>query len=109
MRARETKPSILRLKHAVRKLQRGVLSSLLSRGDSRIGDVKEGHFAVLTTGDGEPRKFFVALSFLANPEFVKLLEEAEREFGFDQQGVLTVPCQPSELLRILSMRRFRDA
>ncbi|XP_010261315.1 PREDICTED: auxin-induced protein 6B-like [Nelumbo nucifera] len=93
MRARETN-TVVRLKHAVKKLQRGVIS--LSRREDKIGDVKEGHFAVFTTGDAESKKFFIALSYLDNPEFIKLLEEAEREFGFYQKGVIVVvPCQAS--------------
>nr|DAD48737.1 TPA_asm: hypothetical protein HUJ06_018674 [Nelumbo nucifera] len=88
------------LKHVVKKLQRGVLS--LCRREDKIGDVKEGHFAVFTTGDAEPKEFLIALNYLDNPEFFKLLEKAEREFGFDQKGVLAVvPFQASELHRIL--------
>ncbi|RVX04986.1 hypothetical protein CK203_019100 [Vitis vinifera] len=62
----------------------------------------KGYFSVLAMGNGEPKKFLVALNYLAYPPFVKLLEAAEQEFGFDQQGVLAVPCEASELQRILS-------
>ncbi|KAF6150452.1 hypothetical protein GIB67_023951 [Kingdonia uniflora] len=54
--------------------------------------------------DEKPKKFFVALSYLTHPTFLKLLEERECKFGFDQAGVLVVPCQASELQRILSER-----
>ena len=64
-------------------------------------DVKEGHFVVQTIYDGELKRFVIELGYLAHPGFLKLLELAEEEFGFEQEGVLAVPCGPSELLRIL--------
>ncbi|KAG8374223.1 hypothetical protein BUALT_Bualt11G0108700 [Buddleja alternifolia] len=50
-----------------------------------------GHFSVITTGNGEQKKFLVGLDYLSYPPFVRLLEAAEREFGFKQQGVLAIP------------------
>lgn len=63
--------------------------------------IMEGYFSVLAMGKGEPKKFLVAVNYLAYPPFVKLLEAAEQEFGFDQKGVLALPCEASELQRIL--------
>lgn len=68
-------------------------------------DVKEGHFVVQTIYDGELKRFVIELGYLAHPGFLKLLELAEEEFGFEQEGVLAVPCGPSELLRILETRK----
>ncbi|OVA06972.1 Auxin-induced protein [Macleaya cordata] len=110
---RKKNPAIVRVKLAMQKLQRRLLLSLFrwefeddDRSDDvgMVGDemVVEGHFPVFTTGGESPKKFFVGLSYLKHPAFVKLLKEMEREFGFDQQGVLVVPCQASELQRILS-------
>ncbi|KAI3447569.1 hypothetical protein Pfo_004234 [Paulownia fortunei] len=62
---------------------------------------QSGHFSVITTGNGEPKKFLVGLNFLSYPPFVRLLEAAEREFGFEQQGVLAIPCEASKLQQIL--------
>ena len=64
-------------------------------------DVKEGHFVVQTVNDGELKRFIVELSYLTHPGFLSLLEQAVEEFGFEQEGVLAVPCGPSELRRIL--------
>lgn len=72
-------------------------------------DVKEGHFAVIAEGAGngkeecleEPKRFVLPLSCLTNPTFVRLLEEAAEEYGFDHEGALTIPCRPSHLQRIL--------
>ncbi|KAF8378807.1 hypothetical protein HHK36_030156 [Tetracentron sinense] len=65
-------------------------------------DVKEGHFAVIAVDNGEPKRFIVPLNYLTHPVFVTLLEQAAEEFGFDQEGALTIPCRWSELDRILA-------
>ncbi|THG18336.1 auxin-responsive protein SAUR21-like [Camellia sinensis] len=98
------------VKYAVKQLQKGFLCLLKQEtGDCNItkkiideANPMEGHFPVLAICNGEEaRKFLVALSYLAYPPFVKLLEAAEQEFGFDQPGVLVVPCKANELQRIL--------
>ncbi|CAN4118903.1 unnamed protein product [Withania somnifera] len=60
------------------------------------------NFSVLALGvNAEPRKFSVALGYLSHPTFIKLLEEAEREFGYYQQGVIVIPCEAIEIQRLL--------
>ncbi|XP_010241823.1 PREDICTED: auxin-responsive protein SAUR32-like [Nelumbo nucifera] len=71
-------------------------------------DVKEGHFAVIAVDDGEPKRFVVALNYLTHPAFLRLLEQAAEEFGFDQEGALTIPCRPSEIERILAEQWGRE-
>ncbi|CAN4109587.1 unnamed protein product [Withania somnifera] len=67
--------------------------------------VKEGHFVVHAIDDGKQmRRFVIELSYLADPGFMRLLEQAEEEFGFQQQGVLAVPCRHSDLEKILESR-----
>ncbi|KAA0035232.1 hypothetical protein IC582_026788 [Cucumis melo] len=111
------KNGIVKLKTAVGKLQRSL--SLGRRSDSgqdecddEVGDdgsstlvpedVKEGHFAVVAVDAEEPKRFVVPLSCLTNPTFLRLLEAAAEEYGFEHEGALTVPCRPSELERILA-------
>ncbi|GMP50364.1 hypothetical protein CsSME_00017011 [Camellia sinensis var. sinensis] len=98
------------VKYAVKQLQKGFHCLLKQEtGDCNItkknideANRMEGHFPVLAICNGEEaKKFLVALSYLAYPPFVKLLEAAEQEFGFDQPGVLVVPCKANELQRIL--------
>lgn len=92
----------------MKKIRRGFL--YLSSGKAKISNslvdvgenLKEGYFSVLTIGNNELKKFQVALYYLRHPPFVKLLEAAAQEFGFDQPGVLVIPCEASELQRILS-------
>lgn len=74
----------VRVHHAVKHWQKGFLESKVVDEVSAMG----GHFPVLAISNGRVKKFLVALNFLACPPFVKLLEAAEQEFGFDQPGVL---------------------
>ncbi|XWS43566.1 hypothetical protein CRYUN_Cryun16bG0115100 [Craigia yunnanensis] len=67
-------------------------------------DVKEGHFAVIAVKGGKPKRFILELSYLRNPAFLRLLEQAKEEYGFQQTGALAVPCQPEELQKILEDR-----
>lgn len=67
-------------------------------------DVKEGQFAVHTVDDGVLRRSVVELIYLTHPGFVKLLEQAEEEFGFGQMGVLVIPCTYSHLQSVTGSR-----
>ncbi|GMN39211.1 hypothetical protein TIFTF001_008442 [Ficus carica] len=68
-------------------------------------DVKEGHFAVLAVNGAEKKRFVVKLDYLSSPKFLRLLEQAEEEYGFEQTGALVVPCKPEELQKILETGR----
>ncbi|XP_019156975.1 PREDICTED: uncharacterized protein LOC109153574 [Ipomoea nil] len=66
-------------------------------------DVKEGHFTVMAVdNDDKVKRFIVPLSCLRNPCFLRLLEKAAEEYGFQHEGALMLPCRPSELDRILA-------
>ncbi|KAG4968518.1 hypothetical protein JHK87_034169 [Glycine soja] len=107
---------IVKFKFVVEKLQKRLI--LLGRNkegcDSSNSsyvpeDVKEGHFAVIAEGGGEEQKRFVLpLSCLTNPTFLKLLEQAEEEYGFDHEGAVTIPCRPCELERILLAHQWHQ-
>ncbi|MBA0550755.1 hypothetical protein Goshw_025396 [Gossypium schwendimanii] len=64
--------------------------------------MREGHLVVIAVQGKEPKRFLIKLDHLYNPDFLKLLKQAEEEFGFSREGVLELPCQPHELQRILS-------
>ena len=68
-------------------------------------DVVEGHFAVLAMKDEESKRFIVELVYLADPAFMGLLDMAKEEYGFRHKGVLSVPCRPQELQKILDDTR----
>lgn len=118
MTAEERRTGFMALKVIIKKLQihlqlsysRRVKASGL-KTDGRIKatellpeDVKEGEFAVFAANSETPQRFVVGLRFLSNPSFLKLLKQAEEEYGFDQEGVLAVPCQPEELQKILQQK-----
>ncbi|GLU02535.1 hypothetical protein SLE2022_197820 [Rubroshorea leprosula] len=88
----------------LKKLQKGLFLGRRWTTDSTCvpEDVKEGHFAVIAENGEEPRRFVVPLSCLTHPRFLKLLEKAAEEFGFNHDGALTIPCDPSELETILA-------
>ncbi|KAL3716978.1 hypothetical protein ACJRO7_008541 [Eucalyptus globulus] len=105
----------MRARHVVKRLQREVLYLLRVIAIGRTnhtarepagkerGRVKDGCFSVVATdGNSKPKKFSVALEYLAHPPFVKLLDAAEAEFGFSQKGVLVIPCEARVLQNILS-------
>ncbi|CAN1252972.1 Protein SMALL AUXIN UP-REGULATED RNA 16 [Linum perenne] len=100
---------IINLKIVAKKLQKS-LNSLGKKPTNVPGDVKEGHFTVLAVeGVEEPQRFIVPLSYLTHPTFLRLLEQAAEEFGFDgREGALAVPCRPSELETILAERDVKE-
>ncbi|KAH6814020.1 SAUR-like auxin-responsive protein family [Perilla frutescens var. frutescens] len=104
--AKKRNGGLLNLKVVVKRLQRSLTPGKKSpSGVEEItvpDDVKEGHFAVIAVDDNELKRFIVPLSFLTRPSFLRLLEQAAEEYGFDHDGALTVPCRPSELERILA-------
>ncbi|KAG6783708.1 hypothetical protein POTOM_009375 [Populus tomentosa] len=66
-------------------------------------DVPAGHVAVCV-GTG-CRRFVVRATYLNHPIFKKLLVQAEEEFGFSNQGPLTIPCDENlfeEMIRCIS-------
>ncbi|XP_034221170.1 auxin-responsive protein SAUR50 [Prunus dulcis] len=123
LKIRSKKPDDIRglvtLRLLIRKLVQKGLSILSARGLHHHNDfdeatvvpedVKEGHFAVFAVKGKEAERFVVKLESLKNPEFLRLLEEAEEEYGFEQKGALAVPCRPEELHKILENRREKNS
>lgn len=66
--------------------------------------VKQGHFVVVATQGWKAERFVIELGYLHHPDFVKLLKQAELEFGFSQTGALAIPCEPDDLKRIISTK-----
>lgn len=113
--AGKKKSSIVQLKIVAQKLQKSLLlgrkssSNYMEQTHEEVcdstpvpEDVKEGHFAVIAVEGDKPKRFVVPLSYLTHPTFLRLLEQAAEEYGFDHEGALTVPCRPGELERILA-------
>ncbi|XP_022883272.1 auxin-responsive protein SAUR71-like [Olea europaea var. sylvestris] len=54
------------------------------------GGVPKGHFPVYVGEEME--RFVVSAEFLNHPIFVKLLNRSAQEYGYEQEGVLRIPC-----------------
>ncbi|XP_073281045.1 auxin-responsive protein SAUR71-like [Primulina huaijiensis] len=61
--------------------------------------VPEGHFPVYV-GD-EMERFVVSADFLNHPIFVTLLNKSAQEYGYEQKGVLRIPCHVFLFERVL--------
>ncbi|KAG1326843.1 auxin-induced protein 6B-like [Cocos nucifera] len=65
------------------------------------GDVPKGYLAVCV-GE-EMQRFVIPTQYLSHRAFAVLLREAEEEFGFQQEGVLRIPCEVSLFESILKV------
>jgi len=66
------------------------VSSVLSNSDY----VPKGYLAVsVGREEDEKRRYVIPTEYLGHQAFGILLREAEEEFGFQQQGVLQIPCE----------------
>ncbi|KAK8485804.1 hypothetical protein V6N13_041519 [Hibiscus sabdariffa] len=81
----------------------------MSVGKAVPGDVKEGFFTVFAVKGKEIQRFVIELDHLTNPEYLILLEQAREEYGFQQKGVLSLPCRPHELQEILEHSKGNHA
>ncbi|XP_044472440.1 auxin-responsive protein SAUR71-like [Mangifera indica] len=59
-------------------------------------------FLAVCVGD-ELKRFIIPTEYLSRQAFHILLREAEEEFGFQQTGVLRIPCQVSVFENILKL------
>ncbi|XLS44603.1 hypothetical protein HN51_001468 [Arachis hypogaea] len=87
----------------VRRLGPG--SSLKNRyvalGLSPIEVVPKGHMAIYVgEWEGEKQRVLVPVTHLNHPLLGKLLEKAEKVYGFDHPGVITIPCGISEFQKV---------
>ncbi|KDP28782.1 hypothetical protein JCGZ_14553 [Jatropha curcas] len=63
--------------------------------------VPKGHLAVYVgQKDGDFHRVLIPVIYINHPLFGKLLREAEQEYGFNQQGGITIPCRYSEFERV---------
>ncbi|XP_004488799.1 auxin-responsive protein SAUR71 [Cicer arietinum] len=61
--------------------------------------VPEGHVPIYV-GD-EMARFVVSAELLNHPIFVKLLNQSAQEYGYEQKGVLRLPCNVCVFERVL--------
>ncbi|KAJ6418890.1 hypothetical protein OIU84_002125 [Salix udensis] len=51
----------------------------------------------------EQQRFVIPVIYINHPLFMELLKEAEEEFGFDQEGPITIPCHVEEFRNVQGM------
>ncbi|KAF7834658.1 auxin-responsive protein SAUR71-like [Senna tora] len=66
--------------------------------------VPEGHVPIYV-GD-EMERFVVSAELLNHPIFVKLLNRSAQEYGYEQKGVLRIPCHVFVFERVLEALRL---
>ncbi|KAK9054778.1 hypothetical protein SSX86_025857 [Deinandra increscens subsp. villosa] len=89
-------------------LKKTLSFSDISSGSSPGGQdevVKKGYLAVWVGRDDEDgmKKFVIPTDYLAHQAFSVLLRDAEEEFGFQQEGILKIPCDVPLFEKILRM------
>ncbi|CAA2957560.1 auxin-responsive protein SAUR36-like [Olea europaea var. sylvestris] len=66
--------------------------------------VPKGHLAVYVgQKDGDLRRILVPVVYFNHPSFGDLLEESEKEYGFDYAGGIAIRCRISEFERVQSL------
>ncbi|KAL9295666.1 putative small auxin-up RNA [Arabidopsis thaliana] len=67
----------------------------------KLDPVPKGHSAVyIGKKDGDFQRVLVPIVYFNHPLFAELLREAEEEFGFSQEGGITIPCPYSDFKRV---------
>ncbi|XP_074345695.1 protein SMALL AUXIN UP-REGULATED RNA 12-like [Apium graveolens] len=92
---------IVRIRQMLRRWRKTATSSSHTRFTP--SDVPAGHVAI-SVGSGHTR-FIMRATYLNHPVFKTLLAQAEEEYGFVNQGPLSIPCEESvflELLRVVT-------
>ncbi|GER37571.1 SAUR-like auxin-responsive protein family [Striga asiatica] len=78
-----------------------------ARGESfrkRSGGVPGGHLPVYVGEEME--RFVVSAELLNHPIFVRLLNRSAQEYGYEQKGVLRIPCHVFLFERVLETLRI---
>ncbi|POO03885.1 Small auxin-up RNA [Trema orientale] len=76
-----------------------------SNDNASSASVPKGYLAV-SVGE-EQKRFVIPTEYLGRHVFHVLLREAEEEFGFEQTGVLRIPCPVSVFENVLKMVAYQ--
>ncbi|XP_059301965.1 auxin-induced protein X15-like [Lycium ferocissimum] len=68
---------------------------------SRRSRTPKGHFVVYV--GSEMKRFAVPTSYLKNPLFQNLLDNAAEEYGFDNRNLILLPCDESTFRRLIAI------
>ncbi|OAY53500.1 auxin-responsive protein SAUR50 [Manihot esculenta] len=78
------------------------LKRTLSLSDTTSSTAVPKGYLAICVGE-ELKKFVIPTEYLSHPAFHLLLREAEEEFGFQQTGVLRIPCEVAVFESILKL------
>ncbi|KAE9597946.1 hypothetical protein Lal_00029520 [Lupinus albus] len=68
---------------------------------SKAVEVPKGYLAIYV--GQKMKRFVIPISYLTQPSFQELLNQAEEEFGYDHpMGGLTIPCEEDAFLDLIS-------
>ncbi|XP_057736907.1 protein SMALL AUXIN UP-REGULATED RNA 9-like [Arachis stenosperma] len=90
---------------SIKFLKRTLSLSERDKGSSSNA-VPKGYLAVCV--GLELKRFVIPTVYLGHQAFHMLLREAEEEFGFEQTGVLRIPCEVSVFESVLKMVEEKD-
>ncbi|XP_042978164.1 auxin-responsive protein SAUR32 [Carya illinoinensis] len=68
-----------------------------------LKEIPKGCLAIKVGQGEEQERFVIPVIYINHPLFMQLLKEAEEEFGFDQKGPITIPCQVEEFRTVQGM------
>ncbi|KAG7541864.1 Small auxin-up RNA [Arabidopsis thaliana x Arabidopsis arenosa] len=69
--------------------------------EPKTPSVPKGHLVVHVGESGnDTRRVVVPVIYFNHPLFGELLEQAERVYGFDQPGRITIPCRVSDFEKV---------
>ncbi|GLJ31385.1 hypothetical protein SUGI_0629780 [Cryptomeria japonica] len=98
-------PSLLPLVRRLFCCVRSKISSCKSRGRIPLNTQTLGRPLPKVVPQGcvaiqvgqEQQRYVIPILYLSHPFITKLLMEAENEFGYEQRGTLTLPCELDDL------------
>lgn len=68
---------------------------------SRVDGIPKGHLAVYVgESQDETQRYLVPVIYFNHPLFGELLKEAEKVYGFNHPGRITIPCGASEFEKV---------
>ncbi|KAI9161806.1 hypothetical protein LWI28_020833 [Acer negundo] len=84
--------------------RRAKLASFMTRRSVNSKAVPEGHVPVYVGEEME--RFLVSAELLNHPVFVGLLNKSAQEYGYEQKGVLHIPCHVLVFERVMESLRL---
>lgn len=81
------------------------LMTWLKKKDMTV--MPRGYIPVFVGIGEEMEKFLVHTKLFEHPHIKALLEMAAREFGYEQEGVLKIPCDVEQFKHMIQTPRFK--